>query len=496
MPRNLSKSKLLAFKQCPKRLWLEVHKPKMKEDGAATQASYAIGNQVGDIARDLYDPHKKGTLIEIAPGKFGDALAESKALLESDKPVFEAGFSAKGALVFADVMLPDEARPGSWRMIEVKSSTSVKDYHRLDAAIQAYVAKQTGVSLSAISLAHIDNQFVYEGDGQYRGLLRENDLTNETSNREQEVVQLIAAAQRTADEEEEPSLATGRQCREPYECGFLTYCQANEATAKAPATWLPSRHNKELAALVVNNSVEMAGVPDELLNEKQLLVKRCTISGEAFVDLDGAREALPEVDGAAYFMDFETVNPAIPIWQGARPYQIMPFQFSVHEQSYSGDLGHHEFLDISGEDPSRKFAESLLDACGSDGPVFVYNAGFEKGRVSELAERFPDLSGQLLAINARVFDLLTITRRYYYHPDQHGSWSIKKVLPTIAPHLNYANLDGVQDGSAAMVGYDEAISINTTDSRKNEIGKQLLEYCKLDTLALVEIWRYFTDQKL
>ena len=169
--RNLSKSKLLAYRLCPKRLWLEIHHPELREDSSSTQASFAIGNKVGDIARSLYDPTGKGQLINPQVEGFSAAFAQSKELLSGANPIFEAGFAAAGGLAFADVMLPIQVDgERAWRMIEVKSSTSVKDYHRDDVAIQAYVARSSGVALSAISLAHINTQWVYPGDGDYQGL--------------------------------------------------------------------------------------------------------------------------------------------------------------------------------------------------------------------------------------------------------------------------------------------------------------------------------------
>ncbi len=169
--RNLSKSKLLAFRQCPKRLWLEIHQPALREDSPATQARFAVGHQVGDVARTLYDPAGKGQLIDAKTEGYDAAFARSWALLASANAIFEAGFSAGGALAFADVMLP--ARKGGkrvWRMIEVKSSTSVKDYHRDDAAVQAFVAREAGVPLASVSLAHIDSTWVYPGGEDYQGL--------------------------------------------------------------------------------------------------------------------------------------------------------------------------------------------------------------------------------------------------------------------------------------------------------------------------------------
>jgi hypothetical protein len=193
----------------------------------------------------------------------------------------------------------------------------------------------------------------------------------------------------------------------------------------------------------------------------------------------------------ASFLDFETISFAVPVWAGTRPYQMIPFQFSVHHLGEDGTLVHADFLDLSGSDPSRAFAEALVGACVGEGPVFVYNASFEKSRIAELAERFVDLAPALLALRTRVVDLYPIARNRYYHPDQHGSWSIKHVLPAVAPDLRYDVLEGVQDGGAAMHAYLEAIDATTTPARRLEIEAQLRDYCGLDTLAMVRLWQFF-----
>jgi len=190
-------------------------------------------------------------------------------------------------------------------------------------------------------------------------------------------------------------------------------------------------------------------------------------------------------------MDFETIRFAVPIWKGTRPYQQIPFQFSVHRLSPAAKVEHVSFLDLSGNDPSRSFAEALIAACGKRGPVFVYNAVFETARIKELAERFPRLKQPLLAISARAVDLLKVPEQNYYHPSQEGSWSIKKVLPAIAPDLSYDTLDGVQDGGMATDAYLEAISPLTVATRKQEISEQLLAYCKLDTTTMLRLWQFF-----
>ena len=185
---------------------------------------------------------------------------------------------------------------------------------------------------------------------------------------------------------------------------------------------------------------------------------------------------------------------AVPIWKGTRPYQQIPFQFSIHTLGEKGNLDANSFLDLSGNDPSRAFAESLITACVTKGSIFVYNAGFEGARIKELAERFPELAGALLEIKNRLVDLHPITKANYYHPNQHGSWSIKAVLPAVAPDLSYDMLEGVQNGGMAMDAYLEAIHPETSPERKAEIQKQLLAYCGLDTFAMVRLWQFLAGR--
>lgn len=496
--RTLSKSKLLAFRQCPRRLWLEVHCPELRSDSAATQASFAAGHQVGDIARQIYDPEGVGTLLDPQAEGFAAVFSRTQALLASGEPIFEAGFQAEGALSLADVMLPVASDRGSvWRMIEVKSSTEVKDYHRDDAAVQAFVARKAGVDLAGVALAHINNKWVYPGGADYSGLLMEEDLSEQSFGRESEVQNWIHSAQQVVQDKAMPAIRVGRQCGKPYECGFIGYCKSLEPQAVYPIGWLPGGFTKDLLAHIETHGVvEMGDVPDGMLNKKQLRVKTVTLSGQPWFDQRGAAEALSCHSLPAYFMDFETIQFAVPIWAGTRAYQQIPFQFSVHRLSSTTEVSQEAFLDLSGQDPSLSFAEALIAACGDQGPIFVYNSGFETARIRELAERFPQLSKGLLAINQRVVDLLPIARNYYYHPSQHGSWSIKAVLPALCPDLRYDELDGVQDGGMAMSAFLEAISADSSAERKSEIERQLLSYCALDTYAMVRLWSVFTGNKL
>jgi hypothetical protein len=500
--RSFSKSKLVALHQCQKRFWLEVHRPQLREDSAATQASFQQGYRVGDIAQRIYDPQACGDVIDISAEGFERAFERSAELLRSPatKSVFEAGFSAGGALAFADVMLPIRKKGRRvWRMVEVKSSTSVKDYHLDDVAIQAFVAQSSGIELDSVSLAHIDSSWVYPGNGDYHGLLTEVDLTEHAFSRTAEVQGWIAQAQSTFKKKKAPQVTMGEHCTTPFACGFSEYCSQDLPKPEYPIHWLPRISAKKIQELASAQIDDMRYVTEDILNDVQQRVKHHTLADTVFFDARGAKEDLAGHSFPAYFLDFETIQFAVPTWKGTRPYQQITFQFSLHILNRNGELKHLEFLDISGKNPSKAFAQALIAGCKKQGPVFVYNAGFETARIKELALRYPALNEQLLAINARVVDLLPIARNRYYHPSQQGSWSIKKVLPAAVPELSYDALDGVQDGGMAMNAFLEAIDSNTSATRKTQIEQQLLAYCKLDTYAMVRLWQVFsgrTDLKL
>ena len=259
--------------------------------------------------------------------------------------------------------------------------------------------------------------------------------------------------------------------------------------------WLPRFSSARAQKLAEQGIHDLRDVPDELLNENQLRVKTHTLNDTPYFDAEGAAADLAPYALPAQFLDFETIQFAIPIWAGTRPYQQIPFQFSLHTVTADGQLEHREFLDLSGNDPSHSFAAELIRCCGDMPlPVFVYNAAFEQSRIRELAERFPEYGEALRAINERIVDLLPIARERYYHPSQQGSWSIKAVLPAVVPDLRYSDLDGVQDGGMAMEAFLEALHSQTHTERKGLIRQQLLAYCKLDTYAMVRLWQVFAGR--
>ena len=380
-----------------------------------------------------------------------------------------------------------------WRLVEVKASTSVKDYHVLDCAIQEWVLRNAGIPLTSVHLAHINNQFVYPGGGKYDGLLVERDLTEDVKSVDPRVEDLIAGA-REALAGSEPRVMVGAHCSKPYDCAFQDYCWPTDA--EYPITGLKGSKAK-LGQYVAEGCRDIRDVPaDEITAETQVRIHHVTCQGTPEI-LDGAEKILSSLDYPRYYLDFETIGPAVPIWAGTRPYDKIPVQWSCHIDDGTVDgayqaMRHEEFLDLSGNPPMRALAESLVDVLGDAGPVLMYT-NYEEQVIGNLARMFPDLKRDLDRINTRLFDLHPVVKDNYYHPDMLGSWSIKSVLPTINPEMDYRKLEGIREGTAASHGFLEAIDPGTDMVRKLELEEQLRRYCRFDTEAMAEIVRFFAS---
>lgn len=481
----LSKSKIMSGLQCPRRLWLEVKRPDWMHFSDRAKQSFAAGHEVGAVAQQL---HPEGVLIGFE-GELSSALAETGHMVErpGDITLFEATFQHGRVLVRADVL---SRREKGWHMVEVKGATSLKSHYLNDVAIQAWVIQGAGLPLKTIQLWHVDNSFVYRGDEDYRGLFAREDVTETVTELMQQVPEWAARCQKALSSEE-PQIEVGKQCHDPYDCPFLDYCAPAEA--EYPVSILPN--GGALAGrLHMEGYKDLRNVPQERLqSERHLRVWRVSRSGLAELD-EGAAKELAALPYPRYYLDFETIQFAVPIWAGTRPYEQLPFQWSCHIEGEGGHLAHREFLDTAGEAPMRRFAESLIEALGEAGPILVYSH-YEHRILYELRKRFPDLDKPLEAILSRLFDLHPVAKDYYYHPDMMGSWSLKEVLPTIAPELAYDNLGEVRDGGGAQDAYRDIISPRTDSARREGLIADLRAYCFRDTLALVEVARFFEGRR-
>jgi len=480
---RFSKSRLVAYRQCPKRLWLQTYRRELAQRSEAVENRMAQGNLVGAAAQRLFPQGRLiGHVLDLpaALRDTGDALAQP-----GDLTLFEAALRWQDVLIRADVLI---RRSGRYRMIEVKASTKVKDSHLTDASIQTWVARGAGLDIEQVELAHIDNRFVYPGGDDYRGLFEHADMTAAVEPLQEEIPGWVEGAQRDLAGPM-PDIAVGRQCHDPFECEFLAFCAPDNVAF--PVELLPNS-TKLARALRLEGFADLRDVPiDRLPKEDHRRIWRATTSGHAEID-PAAAARIHALPWPRYFLDFETVGPAVPRWAGTRPYQKIPMQWSCHRQDADGTITQlPPYLDTTGADPRRAFAASLCNTIDGLGIIVVYNATFERGVMMQMAETFDDLAPALRDMASRLFDLLPFTREHYYHPAMLGSWSIKRVLPTIAPDLDYGNLETVQSGDMVEPIYFEMVDPATTPERREALATALLTYCARDTLAMVRLAAFF-----
>ena len=485
---GLSKSKIMDGLQCPRLLWLEVHDPERVQQPPSTERIFAMGHEVGRLAQELNPggvlagPRTDGRL---APGDLRAAEADTKRLLAEpgDLTIYEATFAHDGVLVRTDLFFREGGR---YRFTEVKSSTKLKPHYVTDAAIQAWVLRESGVPVERVGLAHIDNTFVYPGGGDYTGLLAEEDITADVEALLPAIPGYVTALRLMLDGEV-PSPRIGPNCNTPNGCPLKEDCCAE--TAEFHVACLP-RGGKLIPALQDEGFYDLRDVPlERLKNADHIRVWRATCAGSPETD-PAIADFMRSLPFPRYYLDFETIGFAVPIWTGTRPYEVLPVQFSCHVERADRSLEHLEFLEVSGEPPMRACAEAVVAALGKDGPILTYTT-YEEHRLRWMADSFPDLAPALLAIVDRLVDLHPPIHDHYYHPEMRGSWSIKAVVPTVAPDLSYDHLDEVHEGTGAQSAFEEAIRPDTSPERREELRQKLLAYCERDTEVMVRLVRHF-----
>lgn len=484
----LSKSNLISVWQCPKMLYFEINEPELADYDPQVESLFATGHAVGDIAKELY---KSDINIEVGyDNGLEDAIEETKEIIEdnNDEVIYDAVFEFEGILVRADILQPYKE---GYKLIEVKATTSKEFHHELECAIQYWVMSRCGVELTGVFLAHINNQFVYEKEGCYEGFLQEVDLTERAKELRPSVGKMVFDSKYSA--ETKLDVSVGSHCSSPYDCRFTKQCWPSDT--KYPLTGLGG-DKKKLAEWANAGIKDIRDVSsDDITSETHHRIHATTLLEKPEVNAQ-AKNELNSLPYPRYYLDFESINPAIPIWLGFRPYQAVPIQYSCHIQHNSDydSLDHVEFLELEDMPPLEKLADQLISDLGDKGPVFMYS-DYEKKMIQALIDIFPDKKASLDAIIDRLVDLLPIVKNSYYHPDMLGSWSIKKVMPTINTEFDYAKLDGIKEGSAASEGFIEAIKSETDSDRKKELESQLKRYCKFDTEAMVELVKFFESYK-
>lgn len=499
-----SKSRYTTAFQCPKILWLREHKPEEEEPISEQQQEVLDnGNVVGDLAMGLFGNFVEvTTLRDDGSDKLDYAAMIAKTeeeMAKGTENICEASFSYDGLYCAVDILHKEN---GGWAIYEVKSATHRKDINIEDIAYQRYVLEHCGVNLTGVNIVYINNDYVRYGELDLQQLFTIEDVSDDVAIEIQNVEPVIEEAKQILSCENEPEKALSLNCHNPYPCRFWKYCTRN----------IPGRSIFNLYRMKFGDKVDYynSGVVSfadifscpSIMSKKSGYMKIVNLQLETentdkeIIDRDGIRGFLDTLYYPLYFLDFESMQPAVPLYDGTKPYLQIPTQYSLHYiEEEGGELKHKEFLAESGPDPRRAIAEQLCKDIPIGACTTAYNKTFECGRIKELAEAFPDLRDHLLDITDNIKDFLDPFRAGYYYKDAFaGSFSIKSVLPGIFPddpELDYHALEGVHNGGEAKAIFPK---IKDMSPEEREITRRnLLKYCELDTYAMVKIWQRLVE---
>ncbi|MBT3363119.1 MAG: DUF2779 domain-containing protein [Chloroflexi bacterium] len=487
----LSKSRFMTGLKCHKALYLSCyHYDLSTPPDASQQAIFDTGTKVGELARDIYPG---GILItEDYLHHKQSVISTQKALHDhSTTALYEAGFLYDDIRIRADILVRIDN--DLFDLIEVKSTTKTKNEHIPDVAVQLRVLDGCGISIRRACLGHLNNQYMYPG-GEYdlSQLFQVDDITIEAKDLLPEIDRQLRDMRFMLGQTKPPNVKVGRQCSNPYDCAFQEHCHTDRS--EHHLLQLPRVGKKVLAALDAAGIEDIRDIPVDFpgLNATQQRVRDCVVNNRVHIERDISEE-LRRLEFPIHFLDFETFNPALPLYPGTSPYKVIPFQWSNHILYDDGTIRHEEYLHDGYDDPREPFAKSLLQTLASDGPIVVYSS-FEASRIKDLIEALPHLSAELHELFARFVDLLVLVRAHCYHPEFHGSFSIKSVLPALVPDLDYKDLE-INDGGLASISYAEIISTDTNKDRREHLRKCLLNYCKRDTEAEVCLYKTLVNNQ-
>jgi uncharacterized protein DUF2779 len=483
----LSKSRVLAGLQCHKRLYLQLTAPALGVAPSRAQAFlFDQGRAVGRLAQQAFPG---GVAVDATPDRLDVALARTEALVRDPAvpAIFEATFRHDDVLVRVDVLVRSDE--GRWRLIEVKSATGVRAHVLADVAIQRHVLAGCGLEVEGAAVMHVNRDYVYAGGAlDATRLFTTVDVTAEIRELEVELPRLLTAMRVALAGEAPPVVAPGPQCRSPDLCEFYDRC--NAPLPDDHLAHLPGLNGRRLAELLARGIARIGDLPGDVpLGPQQALARRAVLEGRLLCT-DGLGKELAALGYPRAFMDFETLAPALPRFAGMRPYDAIAFQWSLHlVRTPGGAPEHHDFLPVDTGDPRRRFLESLAATVGEQGPIVVYS-GFEGRSLADLASWLPDLAPVAERLRARLWDLLPVMRRHVYHPRFLGSFSLKRVVPTLVPALGYDGME-VAEGSEAGPTWDRLVrglaEGGLAPAEAARLEGALRDYCGQDTRGLVEL---------
>lgn len=480
---RLSKSRFIAGLQCPLRLWNDVHRRDLATPPDATlQAIFDRGTAVGELAQQRWPG---GKLVGFKPWEREQAIAATQKLMADPAvpAIYEAAIEHEGVFIRIDIL----ARNGAgWDLIEVKAATRAeKEVFQEDIAIQHWVATGASLDIRQAGILVLDRNYVYPG-GAYDldQLFAFFDATEHCLAAAERIGEQVQGFHYMLAKPAPPDIPIGDHCFTPYECPYHAHCSDGLVFPDNPLDHLHRLHpnrRAELEALGIERIEDIP--PDFNLNEMQERIRLAVKTGQPWQSGNLA-EVLAQVEWPLYYLDFEAFQPALPRYPGTRPFQAIPFQYSLHHETLEGELQHQEYLHTEDTDPRPALARALVDAVGDTGSIVVYS-GYERRMLNDLSAAVPELRAELEAIKTRLWDLLPNVRQHYYHPGFCGSFSIKSVLPALLPDQKWSDL-AISDGMAAATAYESALN-DPESAEAQETFQQLRSYCRMDTQAMVEV---------
>lgn len=485
MTHILSKTTFMYGCQCKKRLFLHrYHKELRNPLVEGEETKFQSGIDVGELARKLFN-YGVSALPSLPNGGYPYYLAVAntqKLIYRGVDIIYEAAFEYEGVMCAVDMLVKNGKH---WYAFEVKSSLSIKPEHLRDAALQYDVITKSGLALEDISIIYLNREYVRQGKLDIKQLFTTESVLDPVLEQQAFIETSINSLKTMLAGRCEPVMNIGPHCFEPYECDFTNYCWAHMPKENSVFDFFRSATAWKL---IDAGHLHLDEIPaDYELTETQTLHLAQHRSGEVHIDKAAIAQFLETITYPIYFFDFETINPGIPEFDGSSPYQQIPFQFSLHVLETPGTpLQHVEYLGDGITDPRPALVNAMIDHLGIHGSIVCYNMGFEKGCIRALAQLYPQYTDALLNIHERIVDLMIpFQQRWYHHSAFEGSHSIKNVLPVLVPELRYDELE-IQHGTAASTVYAQ---LKWQDEATQDVQRQaLLNYCKMDTLAMVRIW--------
>ncbi|MFA6459602.1 MAG: DUF2779 domain-containing protein [Candidatus Paceibacterota bacterium] len=492
---NISKTTFQDYLFCPRNIWLKLHKPELLHEFALSNFEKHLveqGNEVELCAHNLFP-----NAVEVAERDERGVKKTTELIAAKTPTIFQATFIIDGFIARNDALSWD-SHSNSWSLYEVKGTNDINekenDHNHLDdLAFQAVVLRRAGIPVDKYYLVHLNREYVRSGELDYQEMLVAEDKTADILLRLEEIEIKMETAKSYLQNEKEPRLD---DCKCIYRgrsghCTTFKYSYPDVPEYSVHDIARIGSSKKKLEALIERGIYNIENIPEDVtfseIQNNQIDAHR---SGKTHVKIDKLREELDALSYPLYFFDYETYAPAVPQFDTYRPYQRIPFQFSLHIlERPDGDLIHKEYLHTEMSDPTPEVAKRLEEWIGAKGTVIAWHKSFEAGVNKEIGERLPKYRAVMEHINNMLYDLEDVFKKQHYvHPNFHGSSSIKKVQPTLVPDLSYKDLE-IHEGGQASSSWWTMVSPDTTPEESGEIAKNLLEYCGRDTYAMYVVWK-------